>query len=398
MEFTFTKKSKSLSLALIVIGIIALAVNYFTDTSDHHNMFWSNILFNGFFFFSIALGALFFMVLQYATESAWSVLVKRVFEAIISFLPYAALALVIVFIAGSIFHWHHIYPWMNPEVFDTSSEHYDPVIAGKEAYLNVPFFWIRTIVYLLVFIGFARLYRKRSLAEDKKENLKIHYKNYKQSGLFLVLFAVFSSTLAWDWVMSIDTHWFSTLFGWYVLSGMWLMAVTTTILITLYLKSKGYLPLVNKNHLHDLGKWMFALSFLWTYLWFSQFMLIWYADMPEEVVYFQNRIDNYNFLFFFTMFVNFLFPMLILMSRDSKRNKKYLAVIAVVVFLGHWLDAYLLFIPGVLFEHGHLSWVHFGTMLGFLGLFIYVVFNTLTKAPLVPVHHPYKDESIHHEI
>jgi len=397
MEFTFSKKAKTFSLTLIAVGVISLGINYFTDHSHHHNMFWSNILFNGFFFFSISLGALFFMVLQYATETAWTVMVKRVFEAIISFLPWGALALIIVFAAGSL-HLHTIYPWMNPELFIEGGEHYDPIIAAKEAYLNIPFFWGRTFVYLAVFIGFATVYRKRSLAEDRQEDLKIHYKNYKQSGLFLVLFAVFSSTLSWDWIMSIDAHWFSTLFGWYVLSGMWLMAITTTILVVLYLKSKGHLPLVNKNHLQDLGKWMFALSFLWTYLWFSQFMLIWYADMAEEVVYFVNRIDNYQFLFFFTMAVNFIAPMLILMSRDSKRNRKYLAVMAVVIFLGHWLDAYLLFIPGVLFEHGHLTWVHFGTMLGFLGIFIFVVLNTLSKAPLTPVHHPYKDESIHHEI
>lgn len=397
MEFTFSKKAKTFSLTLIAVGVISLGANYFTDHSHHHNMFWSNILFNGFFFFSISLGTLFFMVLQYATETAWSVLVKRVFEAIISFLPWASLALIIVFAAGS-FHLNTIYPWMNPEVYIEGGEHYDEVIAAKHAYLNLPFFWIRTLVYMTVFIGFARMYRKRSLAEDKQEDLKIHYKNYKQAGLFLVLFAVFSSTLSWDWIMSIDTHWFSTLFGWYVLSGMWVMAVTTTILVVLYLKSKGHLPLVNKNHLQDLGKWMFALSFLWAYLWFSQFMLIWYTDMAEEVIYFVNRIENYQFLFFFTLAINFVAPMLILMSRDSKRNRKYLAIMAVVIFLGHWLDAYLLVIPGVLFEHGHLTWMHFGTMLGFLGGFIYVVLNTLSKAPLTPVHHPYKDESIHHEI
>jgi hypothetical protein len=398
MEFTFSQKARTLSLILIAVGVVSLGVNFFTeDPESHHGVFWSNLLFNGFFFFSIALGALFFMALQYATEAAWSVLVKRVFEAIISFLPFGAIVLIIVFLAGSM-HWHHIYHWMDPHVFDPNHADYDAIIANKKAYLNLPFFWIRTLLYIGVFMLFARLYRKRSLKEDQGENLSIHYKNYRQAGLFLVLFAVFSSTLAWDWIMSIDTHWFSTLFAWYVLSGMWLMAVTVTILITLYLKSKGHLPQVNNNHLHDLGKWMFALSFLWSYLWFSQFMLIWYANIAEEVIYFQQRIQNYNFLFFFTFFLNFAAPMLILMSRDSKRNKKFLMVMGILIFIGHWLDAFLLFIPGVLFEHGHLSWMHIGTGMGFLGAFIYVAFTTLSKAPLVPVNHPYKEESVHHEI
>ena len=397
MEFTFSSKTKTFSLILMLIGVVSLAINFFTDHSEHHNMFWANILFNGFFFFSIAAGALFFMVLSYATEAAWTVLIKRVLEGIISFLLPASIILFIVFLAGT-FGLHHIYHWMNPNVFIVGHEEYDEVLAGKEAYLNIPFFWVRSIVYVGVFYLFARLYRNRSLKEDSENGTKLHFKNYRQSGLFLVFFAVFSSTLAWDWIMSIDAHWFSTLFGWYVFSGMWLSAITTTMLITLYLKSKGYLPEVNKNHLHDLGKWMFALSFLWSYLWFSQFMLIWYADIPEEVTYFVNRVENYNFLFFFTFAINFVTPMLILMSRDTKRNRKYLAVMSFIILFGHWLDAYLLVNPGVLFDHGHLSWVHFGTMLGFAGLFILVVFRTLSKAPLVPVNHPYKDESIHHHI
>lgn len=397
MEFTFSSKTKTFSLVLMAIGVASLAINFFTDHSDHHNMFWSNLLFNGFFFFGISAGALFFMVLSYATEAAWTVLIKRVLEGIITFLLPASFVLFIVFLAGT-FHLHHIYHWMDPNVFIEGNPAYDAVIAGKEAYLNIPFFWVRSIVYVAVFWLFARMYRKRSLREDQEGGTKLHKKNYVQSGGFLALFAVFSSTLAWDWIMSIDTHWFSTLFGWYVFSGMWISAITTTMIIILYLKSKGYLPEVNKNHLQDLGKWMFALSFLWSYLWFSQFMLIWYADIPEEVTYFVNRIENYNFLFFFTFAINFAIPMLILMSRDSKRNKKYLTVMSFIILFGHWLDAYLLVNPSVLFDHGHLSLVHFGTLLGFVGWFIYVVFSALAKAPLVPVQHPYKDESIHHEI
>jgi len=216
--------------------------------------------------------------------------------------------------------------------------------------------------------------------------------------LFLVFFAVFSSTLAWDWVMSIDTHWFSTLFGWYVFSGMWVGAMITSILVVLYLKGKGYLPQVNENHLHDLGKWMFAISILWSYLWFSQFMLIWYSDIPEEVTYFVERFENYKIPYMTMFFVNLLFPLIILMSRDAKRNNKFLITIALIILGGHWIDAFLLIMPGTVHADWHLGFMEFGFLFLFAGVFIYVVMASLAKAPLTPVKHPYLEESVHHHI
>jgi Ni/Fe-hydrogenase subunit HybB-like protein len=210
--------------------------------------------------------------------------------------------------------------------------------------------------------------------------------------------------MAWDWLMSIDVHWFSTLYGWYVFSGMWVGAMITSVIVVLYLKSKGYLPQVNNSHIQDMGKWMFAISFLWSYLWFSQFMLIWYANIPEEVTYFMARIDHYRVPFFLMFFINFALPMVILMSRDAKRNPKFLITIGALIFFGHWVDTYLLIIPGgVNFNgahhaFGHIGFTEIGLMLGFLGAFIFAVFRTLTKAPLSPVNHPYLDESIHHQI
>ena len=125
--------------------------------------------------------------------------------------------------------------------------------------------------------------------------------------------------MSWDWIMSIDPHWFSTLFGWYVFASMIVSGVTTIALITIYLKSKGYLEFVNDSHIHDLGKFMFGFSVFWTYLWFSQFMLIWYSNIPEEVTYFMTRIEDYNLPFFGMVVMNFIFPLLILMNSDYKR-------------------------------------------------------------------------------
>ena len=210
------------------------------------------------------------------------------------------------------FHGHHLYHWMDPEVHNPESEHFDAIIANKSAYLNLPFFWLRALIYSGVFIFFARKFRQKSLLEDQVGGTEIHTWLYKRSALFLVFFAVFSSTLAWDWIMSIDTHWFSTLFGWYVFSGMWCSAMITAVILVRYLKLKGYLEFVNDNHIHDLGKWTFALSFLWTYLWFSQFMLIWYSDIPEEVTYFVERIEHFKIPYFIMFFTNFILPMVLM--------------------------------------------------------------------------------------
>lgn len=397
MEYSFSNRAKSFTFVLMAIGVISLIAGFIFDDSDHHNRWWSALYINGIFFTFISFGALFFNVLQYATEAGYSVVVKRIFEAIVMFMPLGVGVIFLVHLAGSL-HMHHIFHWMDSAVFDPSSEHYDHIIAAKEPYLNIPFFWVRSIIYVATIMFFAITFRRRSLQEDKNADLAIHKKNYVRSALFLVFFAVFSSTLSWDWLMSIDTHWFSTLYGWYVFSGMWCTAMIVGLIVLLYLKAKGYMPQVNNSHIHDIGKWVFALSFLWSYLWFSQFLLIWYSNIPEEVTYFITRIEFYKVPFFTMFAVNFLLPMVLLMSRDAKRNPKFLITIGSIVFLAHFVDVWLLVTPGVMGGHAHLNWMDIGMFLGFLGLFVFVVLRGLTKAPLLPVNHPYYEESIHHHI
>lgn len=394
MEFIFTKRAKITFTVLMLIGLLAMVMGYMGDHSDHHNRFWANLMVNGFFFFAISLGTLFFLALQYATEASYMVVLKRVFEGITQYIYVGAAVLIIVFLAGT-FHIHHLYHWMDPDVINPASEHYDKIIAGKSAYLNQPFFWIRTLLYLGVWCYFANLFRKRSLLEDAEGGSKIHFKNMTYAAIFLVFFAFTSSTASWDWIMSIDTHWFSTLFGWYVFSGIWVSAMIFIVLVTIYLKKQGYLKEVNESHIHDISKWMFAISFLWTYLWFSQFMLIWYSDIPEEVTYYIERIQNYKWLFFGVFFTNFIFPMVILMSRDTKRVIGYLVVVGGIIFIGHWLDVFLLIMPGVLGAHWEFGFMEIGMFLGFLGLFLFVVFRSFAKAPLMVKNHPFLDESKH---
>ena len=219
-----------------------------------------------------------------------------------------------------------------------------------------------------------------------------------KAAIFLVMFAVFSSTLSWDWLMSIDTHWFSTLYGWYIFSGMWVTGLTTALIIIVYLKNKGLLPEVNENHIHDVAKWVFAISFLWSYLWFSQLMLIWYANIPEEIVYFRTRFEHYPIMFFGMFLINFVLPMIILMSRDAKRNLIFFLPVAMIIFVGHWFDIFCLVMPGTLGAHWHYGFMEIGMFIGFLGMFILIVLTNLSKAPLMVEKHPLLDESIHHQV
>jgi hypothetical protein len=253
------------------------------------------------------------------------------------------------------------------------------------------------LVYIAVYVIFWNGFRKRSLEEDKVGGTDLHFKNYKRGALFLVYFAVFVCTSSWDWLMSIDAHWFSTLFGWYVFAGMWCSAMIVLVCLTLYLKKLGYLPKVNENHIHDLAKWTFATSFLWSYLWFSQFMLIWYANIPEEVTYYKTRIDHYKLMYFLMFFINFAFPMLLLMSRDAKRHAGVLTAVGLIIFGGHWTDVYIMVMGGSMGTHAFIGFLEIGMAVLFLGFFIRIILWNLTKAPLTPVNHPFLDESIHHE-
>ena len=315
--------------------------------------------------------------------------------------------MIIVITAVLHFGGNHIYHWMETGIMDQfitdgngneiENPKYDKIITGKKAFLNTSFFIIRSIIYIVGWIYFGRKLKQLSINEDKHGGLDNYNKGFRTSAWFMVFFAITSSVASWDWIMSIDTHWFSTLFGWYIFSEWAVIGFVTILLITLYLKRLGYLESVNESHIHDLGKYVFAFSLVWTYMWFSQFMLIWYVNIPEEVAYFYDRLEleNYKFLFWFRVAINFLFPIILLMSRDAKRNNTRLIFVCIVILIGHWLNAYLLVAPGTLKEYGHIGFTEIGMGLGFLGLFIFVVFNSLSKIPLETKNHPFLDESKH---
>ena len=392
--YKISKNTHFLSLGLILIGVISTAYAFITDI----HAAWTSLLFNNYFFLGISIFAVFFVALQHVAEAGWSTAIKRVPEAIMTFLPYACAVMIFIVIAA-ILHWNHIYHWMEEGIMTEGAPNYDKIIAGKEAYLSPIFFLVRSIIYVTVWIYCAKRLRDISLQGDLEGGIgeKSYNKGITVSAWFIVFFAVSSSTASWDWIMSIDTHWFSTLFGWYIFSEWSAIGFTTILLFCLFLKKQGYLEHLNESIIHDLGKWVFAFSIVWTYMWFSQFMLIWYANIPEEVTYFMERIElpNYRFLFWFSAAINFVVPTIMLMSRDAKRNTNLLITASITILIGHWINSYLLFAPGTLHDHGHLGFTELGMGLGFLGLFLFVVFRSLTTRSLEIKHHPFLEESKH---
>lgn len=276
--------------------------------------------------------------------------------------------------------------------------YYDSILDGKKGFLNLPFFIGAALIYLLGWVFFTWRFRKLSLADNVDNQKRWFIKMRNLAAWFLVFFAVTSSTSAWHWVMSIDPHWFSTLFGWYIFAGLFVSGIATIILILTYLKLQGYMGHVNENHMHDLGKFMFAFSIFWTYLWFSQYMLIWYANIPEEVTYFQDRWENYHFLWIFNLVINFIFPFLVLMTRNSKRSAGTLLFVGAVLIIGHWLDMFLMVMPGTVKGDWGFGFLEIGLFLGFAGLFGMITMRALSKAPLVATTHPFLEEAEHHHV
>jgi hypothetical protein len=369
----------------------------------HHAITWVNRLFanlwlNNVYFTGIAVVGLFFAAVQYVAYAGWSVPFVRILQGLTAYLPLGGIIMLVVFLAGQ----HQLFHWTDHTLYEMGNPNYDPIIAGKSAYLNKPFYIARMIAYFGAWIFFAWWLRKQSLEEDINGGLTYYHKSIRISAMFLVVFGVTSSMSAWDWVLSIDSHWFSTMFGWYVFASWFISGLAATTLTAILLKEAGYLRMVNANHLHDLGKFVFAFSIFWTYIWFSQFMLYWYANLPEEVIYFKERFGNYNdhytWIFFTNLFVNFVFPFLVLMTRDAKRQTIMLKIVCIAILIGHWLDFYLMIMPGTLRGESGFGLIELGTLLVFLGAFLVLFTRKLASAALIPVNHPFLEESVHHHV
>ncbi|MGB5821221.1 MAG: quinol:cytochrome C oxidoreductase [Saonia sp.] len=348
---------------------------------------WSALYVAAFFFMMIALGVLAFYAIQRASQAGWSPLLFRVMEGITAYLVPGGI-IVFVILVLSVLHMNHLFVWMDADVVA-----HDKLLQGKAGYLNSTFFLVRAAIFLGGWILYREYSRKFSLAQDEADDNSNFKKNFRISAAFLVFYLITESIMSWDWIMSVDPHWFSTLFGWYLFASMIVSAVTVIAMVTIYLKSRGYLENVNDSHIHDLAKFMFGFSIFWTYLWFSQFMLIWYANIPEEVTYYVTRIEDYNLPFFGMVAMNFIFPILLLMNSDYKRINWFVIMAGIVILSGHYIDIFNMIMPATVGDQWYIGIPEIGGILFFAGLFIFWVFRALTNAPLQPKRNPFIEES-----
>jgi hypothetical protein len=380
------------------------------ETAPWKKRLYSSLWMNNVFFAGLGIIGLFFVAIQYAAQAGWSVGVKRIGMAMGTWIPIAGILMLILWFITNhdIFHWTHDYLYGKNLSNGQPNPQYDGIIDKKAPFFFWPlapgtfpiFFIFRMVLFFGVWYWFFIMIRKNMEAEDLQPSTSFWKKNVVLSTVFLIFFGVSSSIAAWDWVMSIDTHWFSTMFGWYVFASWWVTGLAVITLIAVYLKEAGYLKVVNSNHLHDLGKFMFAFSIFWTYIWFSQFLLIYYANIPEESVYFVERMKNspYSWIFYLNLILNFVLPFLLLMTRDAKRQMSMLKLVCPIIIVGHWFDFFNMVTPGVVQHDGGVGFMEIGLALIFIALFLLVTLTNLTKLPLFGKNDPMLQESLHHHI
>jgi hypothetical protein len=368
---------------MIGIGVITIIAGFFINPVKT----WANYLMNNYYFLSLAIGATFFVALQYITQTGWSSAFIRIPQAMGMMIPAMAILMLPILFFGmpDIYHWAH-----------HSAADHDPIIAHKSPYLNIPFFAIRFIIFFTVWIFLNWLLRKLSLKEDKEGGLNYFHKSEFYSKVYIFTLAVTFSLFTFDWIMSIDVHWYSTIFAVRNFVMAFYHGTTVMVLIIIILNKLGYLPFLNKAHLKDFSKYIFILSIIWTYLWFSQYILIWYANIPEETVYYLPRTKGeFKPFFYMELIINWAIPFALLLSNYLVSHKNTLLAICMIIIFGQWVDLYQQVIVGT-YGKLQIDFIEIGSFIGFAGLFAYIVARSLALAPLSPKRHPLLEESLQH--
>jgi hypothetical protein len=419
-QFIIPGGLKKWSYGLMGVGILTLVLGilFLHPFSGGHGeehgaeaygatKFWMALMHNSIFWLLVTAASFFFIAATTLAQGGWQLSFRRVPEAISGAINVLGPITLVILLA---YVWlspdHHIYHWK-----DVEHVKQDAKLTWKQGFLNPTFYTVLSIVSVGLWLWFRNWFRKLSIAEDLGQpgDHKIYWKSLAISAAFLVTYGLtVMSTLPWMWLMSIDAHWFSTMYSWYTFASSWVAGLSLMMLFVVYLKNQGYLEFVSEEHIHDIGKFMFAFSIFWTYLWFSQYMLIWYSNQPEETEYFIDRLGAgghggpFKAIFLLNLIINFLAPLLILMRRGSKRNYTVVTLMAVIIIFGHWLDFYQMITPGPLKPLGQESnsLGHFlyslGIGAGFLGLVILLTAKYLTKASLLAKNHPLVKESVIH--
>ena len=402
-QFEVSGKMKTWSFGLMAIGILAFIIGLITKgfSSDPHEqgVFWGTLLYNSVFFLLVCNASMFFICVTTLANGGWQVAFRRVPEAISAVVPIFGLIafFILMFIVFGLGHGEHhpIYHWIHPEG--------DAILLGKKGFLNAYFFVIWTVLSIGLWSYLGMRMRKLSRDSDARpmnveEGKKWTIQNIVTASVFTVWFGLtVGSVTPWVWLMSIDAHWYSTMYSWYTFASTFVSGMSLIALWIIYLKNRGYLEYTTSEHLHDVAKFMFAFSIFWTYLWFSQYMLIWYANMPEETIYFKHRIQGpWKGIFYLNLVINFVCPLLILMKRSTKRNYTMVTFMAVLIIFGHWIDFNQMVMASISKDHVTIGWLDFGIMALYAGMIIFFVGGALKKVPLIARNHPFLKESIIH--
>ncbi len=330
------------------IGVVALAAAAAIGIPAGLTGFLFAYLIAWTFCVSIALGALFFLMIHHLTKARWNITVRRIPEAIVANFPLLALAGIPILLG-----MHDLFHWTHADLYVVGSETYDPILAGKRAYLNVPFFLGRYVLYFVIWslVG-GKLY-SLSVRNDTDPSPQNTLGQRWWSAVGMPLFAITISFAGFDFLMSTDPHWFSTMFGVYFFSGAFLGALCLITVIALMLKKGGMVDSeITVEHIQDLGKYMLGFTVFWAYISFSQYMLYWYANLPEEILWFQKRFEaGWGAVALSLLFLHFALPFFVLLLRQAKRIYPILAVVAVFLLVMHWVDLWWITMPAML-PHG----------------------------------------------
>lgn len=387
-QITVSRNFKIITLTMMAIGLTVFILGLFTD----RKLTWANYLIVNYYFLSLALGGLFFFLIQNITQSGWSSAFQRISEAMMSYIPFAAAFFLLTF-----FGIKDLYHWAQNDIVAL-----DTVLQHRSVFMNAPFYFLRMAIYFSLWIVFIiklrNISHKIDLADssDTAGIMKLFSKTELYSKILIFILAITVSLSAFEWIMSIDSHWYSTIFALKNLAAAFLHGVSILALIVFILHKRGYFPFLNKFHLHDFARYIFMLSIIWGYFWFAQFMIIWYGNIPEETGYYFTRWqDGWQILFFAEIGLNWGIPFMLLLPVKTSRNITVIVTVIVLLIIGQYIDLFVQVIPGItgVLKFG---WIEAGLFLGYAGLFALIVATTLSKAKIMPVNHPYLDESINH--
>ena len=387
--YTFKDPGK-IGIISLVVGVVFLgisAIGYMNDSAH----FYLNYLTALVFWLSVSLGCLFFTMLHHITQANWSTVLRKVSEALASAFP-----LFLILFIPIIFGLHDLFHWSHEGIMDPASENFDALLAKKEGFLNPTFFYIRSAGYFAIWIIFSLLLNKSSAEQDKSHTPALARKFRKISAPGIILFALSSTFASFDWLMALDAHWFSTIFGVYYFSGAFLSGLTFLVIVLLYLRKNGILKNeVTIEHYHDLMKLIFGFIIFWSYMAFSQYFLIWYANLPEENFWFLYRWDNsWEPVSLLLIFGHFVFPFIALIFRASKRFTPVIFFMCSWILIMRYVDLYWLVLPSHYRDGIHFSILDLAPLIGIGGLFFFYFWRQLTSKPLLALNDPTLEKSM----